>query len=417
LDKTFELLPLVVPFVAYPPVAASVLRLSGRLRWFLFALVNIVFTNVAIIATFSVGQLFQPGLVRSYAAIEAPLFFLYASFVLVQYALMRSPRTGAIAYLFPIGFLILVKYVPGVDSPLEGRLMVLGGIHLWAFMLGVSYVAFRLTHLVSEVRNEVVAMPSLWEYLAYAFYVPVLFVGPITPYSLFRKSLDVPQRPVLRSFTRIVVGLVKYVFLSATLSLLTYAGLLQDGHPHSPIDLVVAILVYPAFLYFNFSGLCDLAIGVSGLLGIEVVENFDRPFAARNFQEFWSRWHISLSAFMRDMMFTPMVKALTRRFGAKRIDHIIAFAIVSVFLVIGVWHGAGWNFVLFGLSQGLGVMTIHYTTLTMRRRLGKEGFARYRANPTYRVAGMIGTYLYFALTMILFANTLDKMHTIVTALR
>jgi D-alanyl-lipoteichoic acid acyltransferase DltB (MBOAT superfamily) len=159
-----------------------------------------------------------------------------------------------------------------------------------------------------------------------------------------------------------------------------------------------------------------MVIGVSGLMGIEVMENFDRPFSSRNFQVFWSRWHISLSSFMRDMMFTPMVKFLAAKFGPRDLNHAVAATIVSVFLVIGVWHGAGINFVLFGLSQGLGVAAVHYATIYMKKRLGKAGFIAYQKNRAIYVAACICTYLYFALSMILFANSWDQLAKIFKAL-
>lgn len=407
MEKLIELLPILVPFWLYPLVTALVLRTPGRLKWPLFAVSNVVFVNLAVFTTLIPQRLLEPGMWQACIVFGGPVFVIYGLFVFVQYALLRSPRTGVVAYVFPVVFLAFVKYVPGVDEPLKFLTARFGSFHLWLFFLGVSYVSFRLTHLVSEVRNGTVEMPSLWEYLAYTFYVPIMFVGPIATYSLFRKSIDELRRPTLRAVSRIVVGLVKYVFLSAVLSQLTYSNLLMDGHPHAKIDLAIAILVYPLFLYFNFSGLCDVAIGVSGLLGIAVPENFDRPFISRNFQEFWSRWHISLSGWFRDMMFTPMVKTLTRKVGAKNVNHAIAATIMSVFVVLGVWHGAGWNFMLYGLAQGLGVVTVHYSTLYLRKRLGKEGFAQYRANKTYYAMGVVATYLYFALTMILFANTLE----------
>lgn len=415
--KIAELNPLLLPFLVYPIVTALVLRLRGRTMWRAFAVSNTLFALAATGATLVPLDSLRRTFWINFVAFGGPMFLLYVLFVLTNYVLLSKTRTSLAPFLFPIVFLILVKYFPPVDTPFLGLLSHFGVRHLWVFLIGISYSSFRLTHLVSEVRNGVISMPSLSEYVAFAFFVPVMFVGPITPYSLFRKSFEEPSPPRrLRAVTRILVGLVKYVFLSAVLSQLTYSGLMLDGHPHVALDLVVAILVYPLFLYFNFSGLCDVAIGVSGLLGIEVMENFDRPFSSRNFQEFWSRWHISLSSWFRDMMFTPMVKSLTRKVGAKNVNHAIAITIVSVFVVLGVWHGAGWNFFLYGLTQGLGVVTVHYSTLYLRKRLGKEGFAKYRANKTYYVLGVVATYLYFALTMILFANTLEGIGAIFKAI-
>jgi D-alanyl-lipoteichoic acid acyltransferase DltB (MBOAT superfamily) len=263
-------------------------------------------------------------------------------------------------------------------------------------------------------------MPSIWEYLSFAFFVPTLSSGPINPYSKFIGSIRAPDRsktPVSRSLLRIVVGLTKYLFLGSLIVQFTYAGLLRDGHPHAVIDLIIAVPAYTIYLYCNFSGFCDMAIGVSGLLGIEVAENFDRPFMARNFQEFWTRWHITLSTWIRDLVFTPLSKSLIRRFGPKSANHMIAASILVSFLIVGIWHGKGMNFLMFGALQGIGLVTVHYYTAWLKRRLGRDGFAAYRKNKFIRAVATVMTFTYFSFTLFFFANTWEQMHMIRDVLR
>ena len=410
----------------YPLLAIAVTRLLNPGRRYgevPFAIVNLLG------AFFLCALACQAALKANYpgaATLEAGVvsFAAYLVFVLAAYALLkRSKKIGGAwitaALWTPILILVCIKYLPIYGmlhlSPGAARLIPNPAL----VFVGLSYLSFRLTYLVQEVQNDVVPMPNVWDYLSFAFFVPTMTIGPISPYRLFIGSLRTPDRtatPIGVSLQRIAVGLAKYVFFSTLLSQLCYRSLLLDGHPHAKIDLVVAILVYPLYLYCNFSGLCDVVIGVAGLMGIAVMENFDRPFSSRNFQVFWSRWHISLSTFMRDMMFTPLVKFLAARFGPKNINHAVAIAIISVFLVIGVWHGAGAHFALFGLSQGLGVAAVHYSTIFMKKRLGKKGFIAYQNNRVIYAAACACTYLYFALTMILFANTLDDIAKIISVL-
>ena len=190
---------------------------------------------------------------------------------------------------------------------------------------------------------------------------------------------------------RILVGAVKFAFL----------GPLLQGHW---MNWVIAMLVYYLFLYCNFSGFCDMAIGCAALMGIPMQENFDNPFAARNMRELWNRWHMSLSLWMRDYVFTPLSKTLVRAFGPRAANHAIAVAIVVVFLLVGVWHGVGWNFVLFGAMNAVGVATVHYYTIALKKWLGKERFAAYNRNRVIRAIGVSMTFVYFSACMVFFVD-------------
>ena len=413
---------LVVIFLFYPLAAWLVLRPGLRQKTWLFALVNVLGAYAACTATLATTQ-YSPGAILVLMKVVAPGFMAYLLLLMVHFVLLdrsrRSERWGQAALFFPVLILVLMKYITPFQHAFSTVLQSVGIPHLSALFLGLSYMTFRLCHLVQEVRNEVVTPPTLAEYLSFAFFVPTLSLGPINPYSRFIQSYRHPDRsktPLERSLLRLLVGLTKFFFLSTLLNQYTYTGLLLDGHPHHWIDLPIAVFAYTLYLYCNFSGFCDMVIGVSGLLGIEVMENFNRPFAARNFQEFWARWHISLSTWLRDMMFTPLVKALTRKTGPKHIHHVIAFSICAVFVVIGVWHGVGINFALFGLAQGLGVATVHYYTHYLRAYLGKQRYAAYRENRWIHAAAVVTTFVYFSASLFLLANNWTDVRSIFHAL-
>jgi D-alanyl-lipoteichoic acid acyltransferase DltB (MBOAT superfamily) len=409
----------------FPLLAAPTLRFSRAKRYgnVAFAVVNLL---GAYVVTISVTQAAIGTNYPDEETLEAALiaFVGYVSLVLASYALLRSSKKRGglwvvLALWAPILILVAIKYLPIYQMLHLSKPVVRLVANPALTFIGLSYLSFRLSYLVQEVHNGVVEMPSLWDYLSFAYFVPTLTVGPISPFRLFiesLKNLDRTRTPIGRSIQRSIVGLTKYIFIAPLVSQLCYRGLLLDGHPHIKLDLAVAIFVYPIYLYCNFSGLCDLVIGISGIMGISVMENFNRPFSSRNFQVFWSRWHISLSTFMRDMMFTPLVKFLATRFGSRNLNHAVAISILSVFLLIGVWHGATVNFVLFGLSQGLGVATVHYSTIFLKKRLGKAGFIAYQQNRAIYVAACGFTYIYFALTLFLFANSWDQMQRIFAVL-
>lgn len=209
-----------------------------------------------------------------------------------------------------------------------------------------------------------------------------------------------------------IQGMAKYLFLANLANQLAYQGLLFDGHPHHWIDLPVAAYCYLLYLYLNFSGWCDVAIGTSGLMGIRISENFAQPFQARNVQDWWNRWHITLGTYLRDVVFSPLSKALVMRFGPKSAPHAIAASIMTVFLTMGVWHGLTWNYILYGFSQGVAVVAVHYYTQWLKKRLGREGFQRYEANPYIRWTGVVLTVSYAAGTLMLFANSMEGLRRI-----
>jgi D-alanyl-lipoteichoic acid acyltransferase DltB (MBOAT superfamily) len=216
---------------------------------------------------------------------------------------------------------------------------------------------------------------------------------------------------------RLLIGAVKYRFLAGLLDQMTYTGLLLDGHPHHWADLGVAAVAYYLYLYCNFSGFCDMAIGAAGLIGVDVEENFRHPFAARNVRDFWNRWHITLSTYMRDVVFTPVSKYLTGVFGTARSNHAVALAIAAVFLLIGVWHGPGWHYVAFGAMHALGVVVNHYYTVWLKRRLGRDRFNAYNRNPMIQAAAVATTFIFVTASMFLFANTFADMRRILAAVQ
>jgi D-alanyl-lipoteichoic acid acyltransferase DltB (MBOAT superfamily) len=418
------LLRLLVPFILFPASSAVVLRFApASLKLKLFALINIFGAlGLCILAPLS-GLFFyqlKPCLEIALSAFTLYVLVVLAHFILTRVFAMRAGWAPWSAFLLPLAAMLIVKYIPAISAPFHRQLEFIDKKTIAEFFIGISYMAFRLSYLVLEVRNGVVAMPSIWEHLSYAFFVPTITVGPISRYSVFHQSLYKPDRaetPVGRSLLRILVGITKYLFLASMIEQLSYSGLLMDGHPHSVIDLPIAALAFFIYLYLNFSGYCDMAIGVAGLIGIRVEENFDSPFLSRNIQEFWTRWHITLTNFMRDTLFSPMSKGLIRRFGPKSAPHAIAVSIFTVFLAMGAWHGLTWNFIIYGSLHGAGVVSCHYYTNWLKKRLGKKGYAAYHQNRFIHAVAVTMTFTFAAGTLFFFANSLDRAREIMRILR
>jgi D-alanyl-lipoteichoic acid acyltransferase DltB (MBOAT superfamily) len=349
------------------------------------------------------------------------MFLIYLALIVFQYVMLRtfSEKKGWLpwlAFFTPIAALIVVRYGPGAGLPLiPGLAWTTTGFGL----VGISYLAFRTSRLVLEVRNGSVQRPGFFEYVNFSFFLPTIPVGPINTYANYRRGFeDKPWAvPMGRALLRILVGLVKYQFLGGMCSQLAFSNLLLDDNVHHYIDLPVAMFAYYLFLYCNFSGFCDMAIGAAGLIGIPVPENFDNPFAARNVKDFWNRWHITLSQWMRDVVFAPLSKSLVRLAGPARADHAIALAIVIVFLLIGIWHGVGWNFAAYGAVHALGVVSNHYYTIFLKKKLGREGFKAYNENRFIHAVAIVLTFCYCGASLFFFANTFPGMKEILSVLK
>lgn len=348
----------------------------------------------------------------------AVTLLLYLGVVLVQGRLLRhwAPRGGwrtLAAFLLPLVVLVVVKYLPLPDFVIR-RIGAGSGIGP-DLLIGISYMAFRLSYLTLEVRNGTVAAPRPAEFLAFAFFLPTLSVGPINTYAT-HSGRGTDRTPLPGAWLRMLLGAVKFSFLASMVNQFSYTGLLLDGHPHAWVDLPTAMVCYYLFLYLNFSGYCDMAIGVAGLLGIRVAENFENPFAARNVKDFWNRWHITLSTYMRDVVFSPLSKWLVRTLGPARVNHATAICIMVVFLLVGIWHGVGWHFLLFGLSHGLAVAANHYYTIFLKKTLGRARFLAYGKSALVRGTAVVLTFAYISASLFLFANDGRAMRAIFTVL-
>jgi len=346
--------------------------------------------------------------------------------VVVQYITLRifSDSNGWLiwlAFFCPIAAFMAIRFVPySAWASLSSLLYNFIELYIGRpELVGISYLALRCSRLVLEVRNGSVQKPGFWQYLGFAFFVPIIPVGPINTYANYRRGFDVVpwEVPMGRAAMRVLVGLVKYEFLGGICDQLTYSVFLLNGHPHHWIDLPIAMVFFYLYLYCNFSGFCDMAIGAAALIGIPVLENFNNPFAARNMKDFWNRWHITLSQWMRDIVFAPLSKFLVRVMGPSSVHLAVALAIFVVFLLIGIWHGVRWNYVIFGLFQALGVVVNFYYTIGLKKWLGRDGFKAYNENRWIHAVAVATTFCYYAATLFFFANPLPRIKDILSVLR
>lgn len=219
--------------------------------------------------------------------------------------------------------------------------------------VGISFYAFQqIAFLVDRFRREEKHC-SLLDYLTFMTYFPQLLQGPILLGKEFIPQLSDPARGKFdterfcRGAERFVIGLAKKTLLADTLADFVNFGYGKVGFLDSPSAILLAV-GYLFELYFDFSGYCDMAVGVGKMLGLKLPENFDSPFHAASVKEFWRRWHITLGRFFTRYVYIPLG-------GSRKGKCRTILNTMIIFALSGLWHGASWAFVLWGILHGIGV--------------------------------------------------------------
>ena len=262
-------------------------------------------------------------------------------------------RFLAAGLIINLGVLFYFKYANFFVGEITPLLEVLGmtGFH-WtniALPIGISFFTFqKISYLMDVYRGTNKPAKSFVNYFLYVSLFPQLIAGPIIRYHDVAKQLTDRQHTSSRMFSgiwRFCLGLGKKVLIANALGeIADHAFALDKGVPDTGFAWL-GILCYTFQIYFDFSGYSDMAIGLGRMLGFEYLENFNAPYIARNFTEFWKRWHISLSNWMREYLYFPLGG---NRHGPVR----TIFNLWLVFLLSGIWHGASWNFLVWGAFHG-----------------------------------------------------------------
>ena len=220
--------------------------------------------------------------------------------------------------------------------------------------VGISFYTFKLiSHLIDTYRGSVVK-PKLSAYASYVSFFPQITAGPIARANEFYEDLDSPRNHTFdlgNSTVLILGGLFKKLVLASFLFNFI-GGPFANPANFSSIDILIAAFAYSTMLYADFSGYSDMSIGISNLLGIRVLQNFNAPYKAIGFKDFWSRWHISLSSWFRDYLYIPL--------GGNRKGKFRKYLnIFFTMFVSGLWHGAGLNYIVWGLIHAVGSVISH----------------------------------------------------------
>ena len=228
--------------------------------------------------------------------------------------------------------------------------------------LGFSFVAFRLIHTMRDRQSGILPTLSFREYLTYIIFFPSYTAGPIDRAERFVSDFrSLPNLVAIDSSRfidgsrRIFIGLFKKFVVADAISRGLVLTSENAAQTESSFWLWVLLYGYSIRIYFDFAGYTDIAIGIGILFGIRLPENFDRPYLKTNIAAFWKSWHITLSNWVRYYIFTPLSRWLLRRSRRPSTTVIVLVAQVSTMVVIGLWHGVTWNFLIWGMWHGFGL--------------------------------------------------------------
>lgn len=271
--------------------------------------------------------------------------------------------------------------------------------------LGFSYVAFRLIHTLRDRQAGRLPAVSLRDYVNYVIFFPAISAGPIDRVQRFTKDLEQPVSIDVNSFgiafTRILVGLFKKFALADTLALIALnsqnaAQIQSNGWGW------VLVYAYTFQIYFDFAGYTDIAIGLGQLLGIQLPENFKRPYLKPNLTQFWNNWHMTLTHWFRAYFFNPLTRSLRTRYRTLSPAWVILITQLSTMVLIGLWHGITWNFVLWGVWHGLGLFVQNRYSDWIRPQVSKLD-GRPRLQKGLQVLNVVFTFHFVALGWVWFA--------------
>jgi alginate O-acetyltransferase complex protein AlgI len=316
----------------------------------------------------------------------------------------RSRRQWLVLSLaINLGVLVYFKYANFFVDSVAGLFGFSAAPLNVALPIGISFFTFKtMSYTIDVYRGRIAATRSLRDYTMFVSFFPELVAGPIVRASVFMpqmgRSLRVSWRRMRGAAPIILLGFTKKLLVADRLAVFVDV-VFQSPHLYSRGTVATAVVAYALQIYCDFSGYTDIAIGIARVIGFDLPENFDMPYLSTSITEFWRRWHMTLSSWLRDYLYIPL--------GGNRKGRLRTYVnLVITMLLGGLWHGASWTFVLWGLYHGLG-LAIH--------KLWREWRGEATATPLSKAAGWVTTFVFVCGGWVLFrAQTVGDAMTVVT---
>ena len=282
-----------------------------------------------------------------YGKSRAMIVYLLA-FVIYQYFLVFLAQSIEAKRLKPLVFLSILPLV-------INKVFALTSLHLLAF-IGISYMSFKTIQIMLEISDGLIKEKiSIKDYLQFLLFSPTVSAGPIDRSRRFLKEINevMPRKEYLElagdGVYRIVLGLLYKVVLSTYV----YQMLLALNNTGTVIYSIKYMYLYTLYLFFDFAGYSLMAVGSSNILGIQTPMNFNKPFLSVDIKDFWTRWHITLSTWLRDFVFSRVLMQAIRKKWFKNRLHNATYAYMVNMLVMGFWHGLSVSYIVYGFYHGV----------------------------------------------------------------
>jgi alginate O-acetyltransferase complex protein AlgI len=287
--------------------------------------------------------------------------------------------------------------------------------------IGVSYFSFKMIHVLVESYRKKIERMDLLDYFNYILFFPSFISGPINRYNHFTSQImaqpgTTTRQDLKMGAERIVHGMFKKFVLVPLLFPFILDSQAQNLGELSLAKLVLGLYAYALYFYFDFSGYSDLAIGSARVMGIGLPENFNNPFLKRNIRELWTSWHMSLTGWLVDYIYWPLVRKLRNRdYFREHPVFLSNLGMIITFIVCGMWHGETPNFLVWGAYHGFGIAAL---TIYQRKKRGvKSRFIQsYFRSRASGIVGSLVTFNYFALGLVFFVMDLSQVKTIAAGL-
>lgn len=282
-----------------------------------------------------------------YGKSRAMMVYLLA-FVIYQYFLVFLAQRIEAKRLKPLVFLSILPLV-------INKVFALTSLHLLAF-IGISYMSFKTIQIMLEISDGLIKEKvSVKDYLQFLLFFPTVSAGPIDRSRRFLKEINevMPRKEYLElagdGVYRIVLGLLYKVVLSTYV----YQMLLTLNNTGTVVYSIKYMYLYTLYLFFDFAGYSLMAVGSSNILGIQTPMNFNKPFLSVDIKDFWTRWHITLSTWLRDFVFSRVLMQVIRKKWFKNRLHNATYAYMVNMLVMGFWHGLSVSYIVYGFYHGV----------------------------------------------------------------
>ena len=282
-----------------------------------------------------------------YGKSRAMIVYLLA-FIVYQYFLVFLAQRIEAKRLKPLVFLSILPLV-------INKVFALTSLHLLAF-IGISYMSFKTIQIMLEISDGLIKEKiSIKDYLQFLLFFPTVSAGPIDRSRRFLKEINevMPRKDYLElagdGVYRIVLGLLYKVVLSTYV----YQILLSLSNTGTVVYSIKYMYLYTLYLFFDFAGYSLMAVGSSNILGIQTPMNFNKPFLSVDIKDFWTRWHITLSTWLRDFVFSRVLMQVIRKKWFKNRLHNATYAYMVNMLVMGFWHGLSVSYIVYGFYHGV----------------------------------------------------------------